>query len=418
MRSKARSVMSLLINLCILLYLNNCSCIFTLASGTAEKKEPQRTFIVQSLKTENIESGTQVIINLKDGTTVKGNYLGTDTIPNENFDEEYAELQKQMPEGSFLPGKGDTVTVISEFVYQNPVKFLGFGYGNILLGGIDYDYGVRIRLRDLEKIIDKHGREIEGEEIQKLISDGKFPPLLLPEIIVEEYIPNEDGWPEFNIRKRSISINDLEDVQRGPSKSGIIQSLKNENIKSGTQAIINLKDGTIVRGKYAGIDSIYDERYDMEYTELKKQMPEGSFLPKEGDTITVISEIVYRNPLKFLGFGYDNILLSRIGDDEIVKLKLEKIEKIIDKHGKKTEREEIINLIEKPKFPFFFLSGISIEEYTGEENRYGKEITSKKFIGLNEIDQIQIKPTKNSIGNSCLSGCFIDLSIIALLFFI
>ena len=181
--------------------------MFTLASATGGEKEPQRTFIVQSLKTENIESGTQVIINLKDGTTVKGNYLGIDTIPNENFDEEYTELQKQIPEGSFLPKKGDTITVISEFVDQNPVKFMGFGYGNILLGGIDYDYGVRLRLGDLAKIIDKQGREIEGEEIQKLISEGKFPPLLLSEIIVEEYIPNEDGRTKFKIRKRFINKN-------------------------------------------------------------------------------------------------------------------------------------------------------------------------------------------------------------------
>jgi len=418
MRRKVSSIIFLSVSVCILLYLNNCSCIFSIASLAGGEKEPQRTFIIQSLKTENIESGTQVIINLKDGTTVKGKYLGTDTIPNENFDEEYAKLQKQIPEGSFLPSKGDTITVISEFVYQNPVKFLSFGYGNILLGGIDYDYMLRVRLKSIEKIVDKHGREIEGEEIQKLISEGKFPPLLLSEIIVEEYIPNEDGWPEFNIIKRFININDLEDVQRGPSKSGIIQSLKTENIKLGTQVIINLKDGTIVRGKYAGIDSVYDEKYDKEYAELQKLMPEGSFLPSKGDTITVISEIVYRNPVKFLGFGYDNILLSRIGDNDIVNLKLEKFEKIIDKNGKETEREKIINLIAKPKFPFFFLPGISIEEYTGEENRYGHEINSKKFIDLNDIDQIQIKSKKHSIGNSCFSGCAIDASIIFLLIFL
>jgi len=415
MRRKGSSIISLLLSIGTILYLTNCSCIFGIAGLTSTQKEPQSTFIIQSLKTENIESGTQVIINLKDGTTVKGNYLGTDTIPNENFYEEYAELQKQIPEGSFLPSKGDTITVISEFVDQNPVKFLGFGYGNMLLGGIDYDYMLRVRLKSIEKIVDKHGKETEGAEIQKLISEGKFPPLFLSEIIVEEYIPNKNGLQKFNKRKRFININDLEDGQRGPSKNGIIQSLKNENVESGTQVVINLKDGTTVNGKYIGTDTIPIENFDEEYAKLQKQMPEGSFLPSKGDTITVISEIVYQNPLKFLGFGYDNILLSKIHDDDIVNLKLEKFEKIIDKHGKETEREEIQKLISEGKFSPLLLSRIAVEEYKLEKM---KVITiGKKFIDANDIDHIQIKPRKHSILNSCLGGCAIDAGIIFLLMF-
>jgi hypothetical protein len=185
-----------------------------------------------------------------------------------------------------------------------------------------------------------------------------------------------------------------------------------EKIRVGSQIIVNLKDGNYVCGKYAGIDTIPNEKYDEEYAELQKQMPEGSFLPSIGDTISFISKYGSQNDIKFLGFIENYIVLSLIQLYRPENLKLEYLIKIMDKHGKETDGEIIRKLISEGKIPISFLFRIGIEEYTGKENEWGEEIFRKKFIDKNDIDQIQIKAAKHATRNLLITGCLIDTAII------
>jgi len=203
MKKKILSTILISLTVGILLCLNNCSCIFGIAAITSKEKEPETTDNIQALKIENIKLATQVIVNLKDGTTVRGKYAGIDSIPNEKYDEKYAEIQKQKPEGSFLPSIGDTITVISELVYRNPLKFWGFSHGNILLSEIDNDFVVKLKLENLEKIMDKHGNETEGKAIRNLISEGEVPPQFLSRIGVDQGV----------LGRRLLAINDIERIQ-------------------------------------------------------------------------------------------------------------------------------------------------------------------------------------------------------------
>lgn len=204
---------------------------------------------------------------------------------------------------------------------------------------------------------------------------------------------------------------------RTPDVGDTLLGKEAEKIKPGSQIIVILQDGTYVSGEFLGIDSILNEKYDEEYAEIQKQIPEGSFLPSTGDTITlsVKSEDPHEKGeyvVKFLGFDYNDIKVSSIEGDKPAKAKLTYVEKITDKQGKEIEGKAIRNLILEDKFPTKFLSGISIEKGTGEEDEWGDEIVSKKFIDINDINQIQIKNRKFGILVGCCVGTGIDLTIL------
>jgi hypothetical protein len=199
----------------------------------------------------------------------------------------------------------------------------------------------------------------------------------------------------------------LED-SRAPDIAGTVPGSKLEKVKVGSQIIVNLKDGNYVCGKYAGIDTIPNEKYDEEYAELQKQMPEGSFLPSIGDTISCISKYGRHDDIKFLGFEEKNMMLSSIEKYRPEKLKLEYLIKIMDKYGNETKGEAINNLKAEGKFPSLFFPGISVEINSGEEDEWDYDIVSKTFIYINDIDQIQIKSRKYGKLIGCLSGAAID----------
>jgi len=189
-----------------------------------------------------------------------------------------------------------------------------------------------------------------------------------------------------------------------------------EKIKVGSQVIINLKDESIISGKYLGIDSIPNKEYAEKYVELQKQMPEGSFLPSIGDTISCVTEYGRNDDIKFLGFIENNIVLSFIQFHKPEKLRLEHLIKIMDKHGNETEGETVRNLMAEGKIPVLFLSRISIKEHIEQKDVHGEDIDSivgKKLIYINDIDRIQTKAVKQTTRNLAITGCIIDLGIIA-----
>jgi hypothetical protein len=196
--------------------------------------------------------------------------------------------------------------------------------------------------------------------------------------------------------------------------AAIVPGWEVAEVKIGAQIIVILKDGTIVSGEYFGIDSIPNEEYATKYAELQKQMPEGSFLPSIGDTITVLSKLITRDSLKFLGFEYGYINLGLLDSDKSGKLKFENLENITDKHRNKTEGEVIRNLISEGKIPPLFLSRIAMGEYKKRKDAWEEETVSavgKKFIYINDIDHIQIKSRKYGTFIGCLLGSAADAAI-------
>ena len=209
--------------------------------------------------------------------------------------------------------------------------------------------------------------------------------------------------------------------RRTPDIAETIPGMEAGKIKSGSKVIVNLEDGAMLEGKYVGVDSIPNEKYDEEYAKLQKQMPEGSFLPAEGDTIKVSSEYIADDNVRFSGLDKENIILSPLDINSPTKFELKHLENIADKNGNKTDGQTIRNLISEGKFPCKFLSGISIKDYKYLKDTIGEEANSikgKKFISLKDIHQIQIKSKKHATRNLLILGSVLDLLIIAYPWFV
>lgn len=215
MRSKVLSVIFLLVTVGTTFLLNSCTLINTGCAVAENYNAPYKDVTVSRSGLEKAKTGSKIIVNLKDSTIVSGKYLGIDSIPNEKYAEKYAELQRQMPEGSFLPPTGDTITASSKISTQSNLRFYGFDNENILLSPIESDNAKKLKLEFLENIKDKRGNIIKGETIRKLIYENEIPPLFLSRISIEEHTQWKDAWGVEldSIDKKLIYMNNIDQIQ-------------------------------------------------------------------------------------------------------------------------------------------------------------------------------------------------------------
>jgi len=232
MKKKILRGIGLLVVIVMILYSNGCTVVFGLIGSTEDRITPDIAATTPGWEVREVKPGSQIIVNLKDGTIVSGEYFGVDSIPNEEYATKYAEIQKQMPEGSFLPSIGDTIKVSSKLITQDSLKFSGFEYGYIKLSLLDSDKSGKLKIEDLENITDKHGNKIEGEAIRNMISEGKIASSFLSRIIVEEYKGEENKWKKEKVStvgKKLIYINDIDHIQiksnKDHTRNGIITGL-------------------------------------------------------------------------------------------------------------------------------------------------------------------------------------------------
>jgi hypothetical protein len=224
MRRKVLSVIFILVTVGTIFLLSGCSIACTGLAAVENSCKPEIADTVSVSELEKIRVGSQVIVNLKDGNIVEGEYTGGDTIPNEEYAEKYSEIQKQMLEGSFLPSTGDTITVSSEIVTQSNIKFHGFDNENIILSLIESDNPIKLKLESLESIEDKNGNLIGGKTIRNLIYENEIPPMFLPRISIGKRKKSKDLWGEEVASissKELIYINDIEQIQIKSAKYSV-----------------------------------------------------------------------------------------------------------------------------------------------------------------------------------------------------
>lgn len=216
MKGKLKSIISLFVIIVSVLHLSSCTVLFASIGKVEDSRTPDIAERIPGWEAEKIRLGSEIIINLKDGTMSGGEYLGIDSFPNEKYDEEYAKLQKKMPEGSFLPGEGDTIRVTSEFITYDNLKFLGFDKGRMIISSLNINNPVKLELENLDNITDKYGNKTEGETIRNLISEGRFPNSFFYGIYVKEYRYWKDTRGEVvnnDEVRRLIYLDDIEQIQ-------------------------------------------------------------------------------------------------------------------------------------------------------------------------------------------------------------
>ena len=94
MKGRRSSKISLLLTLVFVLCLNNCTATLAMIGQAEDKRTPDIAEEVPGREAKRIKSGSEVIVNLKDGTIVEGKYLGIDSIPNEEYTEKQSEIHE------------------------------------------------------------------------------------------------------------------------------------------------------------------------------------------------------------------------------------------------------------------------------------------------------------------------------------
>ena len=165
----------------ILLGLNRCTLIgFGIGSAISTGKEGVTT--VPGWEVYQVPQGSEVLFNLKDGTTITGKYLGMKRQPGKEYASRFKAAVTRLPENVFLPQIEDTVTVVLNNDKEYQGRFFGVGIRTFALQ-IERRYYLNLAsLRELRWHPDKH---IDAETLTSLIKSGTIPVYTLVNVDVD-----------------------------------------------------------------------------------------------------------------------------------------------------------------------------------------------------------------------------------------
>ena len=192
------------ISLFIILSLLTANCTIYDLMPTPQKKLrnrfKQKQNIILPSEWHTIRPGTHIIVLLKSGAQLRGQYLELVRVPTEEYAASYAKCREQIKEEIVLPELGETVTVIATNDKHYVFEFLGFDHGSIL---IRFEMMGKIRtaeedLRLIKNIVDSRGNIIGEEEVRRLISEDKISLLSSGIIIWSKGDRTQIAWEDIN----------------------------------------------------------------------------------------------------------------------------------------------------------------------------------------------------------------------------
>jgi hypothetical protein len=198
---------------CLLFLTNGCT-VIGFGVGAFVDSRAKQIMLDPLNDLDSLEIGKNIIVQLKDGDAVKGEYKGIRIIDDDAYANRYAEIQKQNPENLNLPAIGDTLTI-----YMKPAKdkvnleriFLGLDFSEDpknLQTFLNYRYTRspakdRINLDLIHTIIDRNDREINIAEIDSFIHRGG-----LSDVTAVALKMKSD--------ERKIAVNNIETIELKP----------------------------------------------------------------------------------------------------------------------------------------------------------------------------------------------------------
>jgi hypothetical protein len=134
--------------------------------------------------------------------------------------------------------------------------------------------------------------------------------------------------------------------------------------KPGTNVRIFLIDGTLLHGKFLGVEPLPEEEYAEKYTRCREKLSEEYLLPEIGDTITITT---IHNPEKpvdceFLGFDGGKMEIKGIGFTKAELISLNEIQTIRNRQGEEMDPEILNRLMIESKIPFLSAVSLQIEQ--------------------------------------------------------
>jgi len=143
--------------------------------GSAIDSGNKRTVAPESFAPDTIETGTMFKLRLRDGSLVKGKYLGIEPLPAEEYAARYAWIREQHLTNVPLPELGDTVTLVMISGGELDAEFLGFDLYSVLVWKPGAPGPESVRPGDIDELRVRGNAAIPGETLALLLSEGALP---------------------------------------------------------------------------------------------------------------------------------------------------------------------------------------------------------------------------------------------------
>jgi len=120
-------------------------------------------------------SGSQIVIQLRNGETVEGRFDGLSQLPDNDYASLYEEMEQSIFITSYVPGVGDSVSCMLLSGTTIAARFVGFDWGYMLLSLPAAGQHRRIPLTQIDHVTDDLGNSVDGDTLRNYVDWGELP---------------------------------------------------------------------------------------------------------------------------------------------------------------------------------------------------------------------------------------------------
>jgi hypothetical protein len=202
--------------LCLPLVIQGCTAIGLVAGDMIDERSGNKGY----LETGSIKPGDKRLFSMRDGTVIKGTFIGMDTLDDKEYEIIQMNLQDSLIHYLATPLIGDTLigldtVVIEKFIYEyshqalRPADFIESQYISIVSRSIRDGRPLKFCMGDIAKLPLSDGKTIYRRDLMNLLYAGRLP--LKSRVIIES-----------NGAKMSLDLNYLEKTSRVKTRKGVV----------------------------------------------------------------------------------------------------------------------------------------------------------------------------------------------------
>lgn len=134
-----------------------------------------RSLTPEGFAPEMVEPGHKITLQLRNGHSIKGEYIGIEQLPAEEYAARYASTREQQPTTVPLPELGDTVTLCMTRGGELHAEFLGFDFYRVSVRTLGRSEPESVEPQGVRELHARGSGTITGEVLEFLASEGVLP---------------------------------------------------------------------------------------------------------------------------------------------------------------------------------------------------------------------------------------------------
>ncbi|UCF20110.1 MAG: hypothetical protein JSU87_01500 [Gemmatimonadota bacterium] len=182
------------------------------------------------------------------------------------------------------------------------------------------------------------------------------------------------------------------------------ESFAPDTIDLGKTFKLRLRDGSVVGGKYLGIEPLPDEEYAARYAVAREQRLMNVPLPEIGETVTLRMNRGDELDAEFLGFDFNSVLVRKPGEFGPESLRLGDIRQFRVAGNEAIRGEALTLLLSEGALPLQSALVVQAKPAKGREG-------GRRLLPMDEVLLIEWKPgAGRTVG--AIIGATIDVAIL------